>query len=159
MNQLFSPVVLGTIAGLIMAILVLLFRLRAAKKPVSAKKILLPPLMMSTGFAMFLLPGTMTPFHYDLIAFLLGMLLSVPLILSSKFEVIGDQVYLKRSKAFVGILLALVVIRLVVKAEVGDAFSPLQTAGLFFVLAFGMIVPWRLAMYVMYRQIARNRTT
>jgi len=32
----------------------------------------------------------------------------------------------------------------------------MQTAGLFFVLAYGMIVPWRLAMLYMYRQLVKK---
>ncbi|UFJ41970.1 cytochrome c biogenesis protein CcdC [Brevibacillus humidisoli] len=157
MSQLFTPAVVGTIAALILAAVIILIRLRAAERPVSSKKILLPPLMMTTGFSMFHFPEVLTPISYDLVAFLAGMLFSIPLILSSRFEVVGEHVYLKRSKAFIGVLLALFVIRLIVKVEVGDLFTPMQTAGLFFVLAYGMILPWRIAVYIMYRQIVKNR--
>jgi membrane protein CcdC involved in cytochrome C biogenesis len=141
---------------LIMGTIVMIVRLRSAKKPASVRGIILPPLFMSTGFVMFHFPETATPLTYDLIAFFIGMLLSVPLILTSKFEVVGQDVYLKRSKAFFFILFGLLAIRFVIKLWVNDTFSPLQAAGLFFVLAYGMIVPWRVAMLYMYRQLVKK---
>ncbi len=156
MSHQISPTLLGTLFGLFMAAMIIIVRLRAAKKPVSIRKIVAPPLFMTTGFAMFHFPETITPFSYDLIAFLIGTLFSIPLILSSRFEVVGDDIYLKRSKAFIGILLALFVIRFIVKLFVGDVFTPMQTAGLFFVLAYGMIVPWRVAMLINYRQLVKR---
>ncbi len=152
MLQMISPAVLGTIIAIFMFVTVIIVRLRAAKKPVSSMKIIAPPLFMSTGFAMFHFPEVVTPLSYDLIAFCVGTLFSIPLILSSRFEIVDNEIYLRRSKAFIGILLALFVIRLIVKLYVGDVFTPMQTAGLFFVLAFGMIVPWRVAMFITYRQ-------
>jgi membrane protein CcdC involved in cytochrome C biogenesis len=155
--HLISPTSLGMIVALLMASVVMVIRMRAAKKPVSVKKIILPPVFMSTGFAMFHFPETATPIGYDVIAFTVGVLFSVPLILTSKFEMVGQDVYLKRSKAFFVILFSLLVIRFAVKLLIGDSFSPMQTAGLFFVLAYGMIVPWRIAMLVMYRQLVKRQ--
>jgi membrane protein CcdC involved in cytochrome C biogenesis len=154
--QFLSSTSLGMIVTLIMGTIVMIVRMRSAKKPASVRGIILPPLFMSTGFVMFHFPETATPLTYDLIAFFIGMLLSVPLILTSKFEVVGQDVYLKRSKAFFFILFGLLAIRFVIKLWVNDTFSPLQAAGLFFVLAYGMIVPWRVAMLYMYRQLVKK---
>ncbi|MGD8190081.1 CcdC family protein [Brevibacillus ginsengisoli] len=148
-----SPAVLGTFVAIFMFTSVLIVRLKAAKKPVSALKIIAPPFGMATGFAMFSSPEFVTPIPYDLIAFVVGTLFSIPLILTSRFEVVDNEIYLRRSKAFIAILLSLFVIRLIVKVFVGDAFTATQTAGLFFVLAFGMILPWRVAMFINYRQL------
>lgn len=156
--SIFSTSSLGIIVTLCMASFVIILRLRAAKKPVSVMKIIAPPLFMSTGFAMFHFPETITPLWYDLIAFLVGFVFSIPLILTSRFEIVGQDVYLKRSKAFFGILLVLLIIRFAVKIWVGDSFTAMQSGGLFFVLAYGMIVPWRIAMFVMYRQLLKKRT-
>ena len=130
----------------------MIVRTRAAKKPVTPWKLIAPPFFMSTGFAMFHYPEVVTPISYDLVAFCVGSIFSIPLILSSRFEVVDNEIYLRRSKAFIGILLVLFVIRLIVKMYVGDVFTPMQTAGLFFVLAFGMILPWRVAMFINFRQ-------
>lgn len=148
---------LGMIVPLLMATAIIIIRMRAAKKPVSARKIILPPLFMSTGFVMFHFPETLTPIPYDILAFGLGMLLSIPLILTSKFEIVGQEVYLRRSKIFFVILLGLLLLRTVVKVWVGDSFTPMQTAGLFFILAFGMILPWRVAMLYMYHRLYKQK--
>ncbi|NGQ93791.1 cytochrome c biogenesis protein CcdC [Brevibacillus sp. SYP-B805] len=148
---------LGIIVPLLMATFVIMIRMRAAKKPVSARKIILPPLFMSTGFIMFHFPEAITPLPYDILAFLVGMVLSIPLILTSKFEIVGQDVYLRRSKIFFVILLGLLIIRTAIKLWIGDAFTPMQTGGLFFILAFGMILPWRVAMLFMYQRLIKKQ--
>ncbi|MFD2371140.1 CcdC family protein [Brevibacillus sp. GCM10020057] len=154
--QILSSTALGILVPLIMATLVIFVRMRRQKKPVSAKSIILPPFFMATGFAMFFLPEAATPPMYDFTAFLVGMVFSIPLILTSRFEIVGQDVYLKRSKAFFVILMGLLVIRLVIKLMINDSFTPIQTGGLFFLLAFGMLVPWRIAMLYMYRQLTKK---
>jgi membrane protein CcdC involved in cytochrome C biogenesis len=154
--QILSSTALGMLLPLLMATVVIVLRMRGSRKPVSVRRIILPPLFMSTGFAMFHFPETATPLIYDVIAFFTGMIFSIPLILTSRFEIVGQDVYLKRSRAFFGILVVLVIIRFAMKMWVNDSLTIMQTAGLFFVLAYGMIVPWRLAMLYMYRQLVKK---
>ncbi|GED14338.1 Membrane protein CcdC involved in cytochrome C biogenesis [Aneurinibacillus migulanus] len=148
--------ILSGVIGIFMATIVLMVRMRASKKPASLKKIILPPFFMSTGFAMFLYPPMHVHVTYALFAFFVGALLSYPLIVTSKFEVVGRDIYLKRSKAFFFILVGLVLLRLALKSYVGMYVSIEETAGLFFILAFGMIVPWRVAMYFEYVKLNRS---
>ena len=49
-------IIVSTVIALGMGILVTTVRAKSAKKPASAKKILLPPLFMSTGALMFVFP-------------------------------------------------------------------------------------------------------
>lgn len=154
--QILSSTAMGILVPLLMATLVIFIRMRRAKKPVSAKSIILPPFFMATGFAMFFIPEAATPLIYDVIAFFIGMLFSIPLIMTSRFEIVGQDVYLKRSRAFFFILFGLLVIRVIMKLLVNDSFTPIQTGGLFFLLAFGMLVPWRIAMLYMYRQLIKK---
>ncbi|MDR7317386.1 cytochrome c biogenesis protein CcdC [Brevibacillus nitrificans] len=154
--QILSSTALGILVPLIMATVVIFLRMRRQKKPVSAKSIILPPFFMATGFAMFFFPEAATPPMYDFTAFLVGVVFSVPLIMTSRFEIVGQDVYLKRSKAFFIILMGLLIIRLIIKLVVNDSFTPIQTGGLFFLLAFGMLVPWRIAMLYMYRQLTKK---
>ena len=154
--QMLSSTALGILVPLIMATMVIFVRMRRQKKPVSAKSIILPPFFMATGFAMFFLPEAATPPMYDFTAFLVGLVFSIPLILTSRFEIVGQDVYLKRSKAFFVILMGLLIIRLIIKLVINDSFTPLQTGGLFFLLTFGMLVPWRIAMLYMYRQLTKK---
>ena len=147
---------LGLVIPLIMAVLVIFLRLRRSKKPVSVKSILLPPVFMATGFAMFLFPGTATSPGYELIAFCAGLLFSIPLIVTSRLEVNGQDIYLKPSPLLFLMLGGLLVIRILIKLLINDSFSAMQTAGLFFILAFGMLLPWRLAMLYSYRQLLKK---
>ena len=63
---------------------------------------------------------------------------------------------MRRSRAFIAILFALAAVRIALRGYVGESLSAQQTAGLFFVLAFGMIVRWRSAMVREYRRLRRN---
>ncbi|WP_058301754.1 CcdC family protein [Gorillibacterium timonense] len=148
---------LPLIVSALFALSVIGIRLKAAGRPTSERKIIIPPLGMSTGFAMFIFPFMRIPFTWGLLAFLAGALFfSYPLIRTSKFEAIEGHIYLKRSKAFIVILLVLLVIRLILHDYVEQYVSLGQTGALFFLLAFGMLLPWRLAMLVQYRKAART---
>jgi membrane protein CcdC involved in cytochrome C biogenesis len=145
------------VSSLIGAALVLAYRIRESTRPITTRKIVIPPLGMSTGFSMFLYPPARIPPLWAAAAFAAGaLILSYPLVKTSKLTRIGDVVMLKRSRAFLGILLGLVAVRIGLRSYVGQYVDPLQTASLFFVLAFGMIVVWRVRMLIEYRQLVRE---
>jgi membrane protein CcdC involved in cytochrome C biogenesis len=78
------------------------------------------------------------------------------LVRSSRLEQRDGVVYMKRSRSFLVILLGLLAIRLLLHDYIGHLISPLQTASIFYLLAFGMIVRWRTAMYRQFRQLVPN---
>jgi membrane protein CcdC involved in cytochrome C biogenesis len=144
--------VVMSIAG---AVVVFSWRMRETSRPISARKILIPPIGMSTGFGMFLYPPTRIPLTWALAAFAFGALvLCYPLVKSSELARQGNDIMLRRSPAFLWILAGLVVIRFAARSYVERFVSPIQTGSIFFVLAFGMILPWRLLMYRQYRRLA-----
>ncbi|WP_404450167.1 cytochrome c biogenesis protein CcdC [Sutcliffiella horikoshii] len=145
--------VLSTIIAVCMALLVLFIRMKAAKKPSSVKKIVLPPIFMSTGALMFLFPEFRVSSLQILEALAVGAIFSIFLIKTSKFEMKDNDIYLKRSKAFVFILLGLLAIRVVMKLVLSTQIDIGELTGMFWLLAFGMIVPWRVAMYIKYKKI------
>ncbi len=148
---------LSTLVIVVGALTVIVIRMRAARKPTSIKKILIPPLGMSTGFLMFVVPIMRISYLYALAAFLVGMVFSIPLITSSKMHRgEDDQVYLKRSPAFVVVLLGLLVIRILLHTYIEKYISIPQTGAVFFILAFGMLLPWRIAMFLSYRRFIRR---
>ncbi|MBM4763864.1 cytochrome c biogenesis protein CcdC [Bacillus sp. B15-48] len=149
-------VLLSTIAAIGMGTLAFFVRMKAAKSPTSAKKIILPPLFMSTGALMFIFPMFRVSFLQVIEALLVGMLFSILLIKTSKFEIRDNDIYLKRSKAFMYILLGLLVVRLVAKLVLSITIDVGELGGMFWILAFGMIVPWRIAMYVQYKRLQRD---
>ncbi|WP_108669299.1 CcdC family protein [Peribacillus acanthi] len=144
---------LSTAIAIFMGFLVIVIRMKASKHPVNAKKIILPPIFMSTGALMFIFPYfRVTPMEI-LEAFSVGMLFSVLLIKTSKFEVKDQQIFLKRSKAFAFILIGLLVVRIVAKLILSSTIDVGQLGGMFWILAFGMILPWRIAMFVQYKKL------
>lgn len=138
--------------GVCAAIAVFVVRMKASKKPATIKKILLPPVLMSTGFFMFILPACRVGYDTALRAFFIGCLFSIFLIWTSRFEIHNNQIYLKRSKAFIFILLGLLTVRTVMKYYVGGEVSIMESGGYFFILAFGMILPWRVGMFIGYKR-------
>jgi membrane protein CcdC involved in cytochrome C biogenesis len=145
-------VVVSSIFAICMAVFVMFVRMKASKKPTSVKKIVLPPVFMSTGALMFLFPMfRVTPMEI-LEAVTVGMFFSIFLIMTSKFEIRDNEIYLKRSRAFVFILVGLLVIRIIAKLVLSSSIDVGELGGMFWILAFGMIVPWRIAMYIQYRK-------
>lgn len=133
---------------------VLTWRMRETRVPVTPKSIVIPPLGMSTGLGMFVAPAARIPWTWALGAFLCGLLvLSWPLVHTSRLEPRDGHVYMKRSPWFLAILLGLLAIRLAAHDYIGHLISPIQTAAVFFLLALGMIVRWRTSMYLQYRRI------
>jgi membrane protein CcdC involved in cytochrome C biogenesis len=145
------------LSSLVGAAAVLAWRVREARTPVTARKILIPPLGMSTGLLMFAVPAARIPWAWGAAAFLAGVVFfSYPLILTSALTREGGDVMMQRSRAFLWILLGLLALRLALRAYVEALVSPMQTGALFFLLAFGMILPWRLAMYRRYRALVAS---
>ncbi|XJZ28608.1 CcdC family protein [Bacillota bacterium Lsc_1132] len=148
-----NMVVVSSVGAALMAVFVLFVRLKAAKKPASIKKIVLPPIFMSTGALMYIFPEfRLTPMEI-VEAVIVGMLFSIFLVKTSKFEIQGNDIYLKRSKAFVFILIGLLIIRIVAKSILSTSIDYKQLGGMFFLLAYSMIVPWRIAMYLNYKKL------
>ena len=148
-------VLFGSAASVAGAGVILAWRVRETTRPLTPRAIILPPLAMATGFAMFAVPAMRVPPTWGLAAFVAGALvLSQPLIRTSHLERRGDVVMMRRSRAFLAVLFVLVVLRFALRRYLDHLISPLQTAALFYLLAFGMIVCWRAWMFVRYRQLA-----
>ncbi|GGJ84867.1 membrane protein [Lentibacillus kapialis] len=146
----------STMVAAFMAIIMIFVRLKASKKPASVKKIILPPLFMSTGALMFVFPV----FRVDLLqiceAISVGIIFSIFLIKTSNFEIKGRSIYLIPSKSFVFILFGLLLLRIIIKLVIGSTISLGETSGMFFLLAFGMILSWRLAMLYKFKRLERE---
>ncbi|TVP84278.1 MAG: cytochrome c biogenesis protein CcdC [Alkalicoccus sp.] len=152
--------VLFAVLASMMAVAALIIRMKAMKKPASARKILIPPIAMSTGFLMFLYPPVQQITWLETAeALTVGFLFSILLIKTSSFEIRNNDVYMKRSKIFPFILLGLLVGRIIFKAVFGIYFEYEVLAGMFFLLAFGMLLPWRVAMFFKFKEVERQLKT
>lgn len=138
-----------------MATMMIYIRIKVAKKPTSAKRIILPPLLMSTGAFMFVFPPFRLPVIEGIEAILVGVIFSFFLIKYSKFEIKNHEIYLIPSKSFIFILFGLLLIRITIKLIIGSQITIGETSSLFFLLGFGMIFTWRLAMLVEYVKLKK----
>ena len=137
---------------------VVAWRVREGRTAVTMRKIVIPPLGMATGFCMFVVPGFRVAWTWAAAAFLLGaVVLAIPLIRTSHLKVVGDSVMMHRSASFFVVMVVLAIIRILAHSVLDTMISIQQTAGLFFILAFGMILHWRMNMLFEYRRLTGGR--
>lgn len=146
----------STVIAMFMAITMFLIRLKSSEKPITEKRIILPPLMMSTGALMFILPEFRLSVVQVLEALIVGVLFSTILIKTSKIDIIKQQFYLRTSKYFPLLLIGLLVVRMILKLIVQNSVPLGETSGMFFLLAFGMILSWRLTMLYRLKKVKRE---
>lgn len=147
----------STIMAVVMGTIVMIVRLRSQKKPVSTKKIIIPPIAMSTGALMFLFPEFRVEPLQIVEAVVVGLLFSTVLIATSKFEMRDNTIYMKQSKAFPFILIGLLVLRIILKLVFSNSLDVAELGGMFFILAFSMILPWRLTMLMRYKKLQKTQ--
>lgn len=141
-------------AALIGTVAILAWRVRESRRPVSLKSLIIPPLGMSTGFSMFVVPAFRIPLMWGLAAFVLGaFVFAYPLVSTPQLTVEDGLIMMRRSRWFLVVILALAAVRLGLREYISSIISVQQTAGLFFVLAFGMIVRWRTTLLMEYRRL------
>ncbi len=93
------------------------WRIREGRTAVTMRKIVIPPLGMSTGFCMFIVPVFRVPWMWALIAFLAGaILLAWPLVATSRLIRDGDAIMMHRSGAFFAVIVALALIRFLARS-------------------------------------------
>ena len=148
------PLLAQVVAPVIGTLGILAWRMRETRTAVTGRSIILPPLAMSTGFLMFVLPVFRVPLIWAVAAFVAGaVLFAVPLARSSRLIRQGDVIVLQRSRAFLAILLGLAAVRFALRDRIDQVVSTEQTGALLFVLAFGMILRWRIGMLREYRRL------
>ena len=74
-HLLHLPPAVYVLAALSGAAGVITWRFRETRSPVTLRKLILPPLGMSTGFFMFLVPETRVPWSWAIVALAVGALL------------------------------------------------------------------------------------
>lgn len=146
-----GAILCSALAGLMLIVL----RIRAGKRPATLKKIVIPPLGMATGFAMFAFPVTHIPWMWGVSAFGTGLLIfAFPLIVTTQLEKVDADIFVRRSKAFVAVMGVLLLLRVMLHGVAEPYMTIPQTGALFYLLAFGMIIPWRLAMLSDYLRLS-----
>jgi len=135
-------------------LVIMAWRIQEGRSAVTVRKIVIPPLGMATGFCMFVVPQFRVPWMWALGAFVIGaLILAYPLVRTSRLALVGDTVMMHRSAAFFVVVVVLALVRFLARGYIDRYITLEQTAGLFFVLAFGMILRWRMSMFFEYRRI------
>jgi membrane protein CcdC involved in cytochrome C biogenesis len=147
----------ATLTSAVLGFLVIMaWRIGESRSAVTARKIVIPPMGMATGFCMFLAPGFRMPWTWAVAAFLVGaLLLAEPLIRTSHLKLVGETVMMHRSPAFFFVIVVLALVRFLARGYLDRFITIEQSGGLFFILAFGMIVRWRVTMYREYRRVTQ----
>lgn len=147
----------ASIMAVFMGIGAIVVRQKAAKRPLTMKKILIPPVMMSTGALMYVFPYfRLTPVEIGE-SIIMGAVFSVILVVTTRYEEREGALYVRQSKLFPLILVTLLVLRIVLKSILSMSISPGEIGGMFFLLAFVMIVIWRLSMYIHLRAFNKQQ--
>jgi membrane protein CcdC involved in cytochrome C biogenesis len=142
------------IAILVGGAVVIFWRIRETRSAVTLKKILIPPAGMATGFSMFAVPAFHIPLTWALIAFATGAtLFAWPLLATTKLYRQGAVIMMKRSPAFLVVIVLLFAVRFLADGYFDRFLTVPQTAGTFFTLAFGMILAWRGSIFLSYRKL------
>ncbi len=142
------------VASLFGAVVIIIWRIREGRSAVTLKKIIIPPAGMATGFSMFFFPICRVPWLWAISAFLLGAtLLAWPLNATTKLYRDGNTVMMKRSSAFLLVVVLLAAIRFFARGYFDQFVSVEQTGAVFYLLAFGMILCWRGSMLLSYRRL------
>src|SRR5699024_12773801 len=96
--------IFSTIIAMLMATAMVFIRIKAAERPTNFKRIILPPIFMSTGALMYIFPV----FRLDLLtiseACIIGIIFSVFLIKTTKFEIRDEVIYIIISYTYVFLL-------------------------------------------------------
>ncbi len=148
------PLGMSIVSSIVGFVAVMIWRVREGRTAVTIRKIVIPPLGMATGFCMFFVPAFRVPYAWVAAAFAIGaLILAYPLLRTSRLTLDGETVMMHRSNAFFVIVVALALVRILARSYLDTVISVEQSAALFFVLAFGMILRWRMSMFFEYRRL------
>ncbi|KEO82283.1 cytochrome c biogenesis protein CcdC [Tumebacillus flagellatus] len=90
-----------------------------------------------------------------LAAIAIGVLLSIPMIWTTQYEVREDGlIYAKQSKMFLVALVGVVVIRLVLKEYI-TGLDQMTLGGLFYLMALVYVLLWRITSFLKFRRVLR----
>ncbi|MDR7073919.1 CcdC protein domain-containing protein [Fictibacillus barbaricus] len=142
---------------ILIACLVLWRRTRSMYRPIKGKggRLLFPILFFIPAIQLLVSSKVHLSLWSDLGAILLGLILSIPLIWTTRYEVREDQlIYAKKDFVFVVAFLVVLAIRFILRRHFGymDAYT---LSALFTLVAISYIVPWRIISFLKFRKIYR----
>ena len=147
---------LSSVVAVCMAVGVMFLRFKAAKKPVTKRKLYCRQFYEYRRNDVLLPEFRLTSLEI-VEAISIGLIFSIFLIKTTKFEIKGEHIFMKPSKAFIFILVGLLAVRVALKSYLSQSIDLAELSGMFFLLAFAMIVSWRIAMYRSFTKLKDNK--
>lgn len=146
---------------IIIAALVLWRRIRAMYHPIKGNgtRLLLPILFLALPSLYTILNPNVHAANWEWIcAAIFGLLLSIPLIWTTNYELRYDQqIYTVRNRNFIITFLIIFIIRLLLRDYLTWR-GPETEVALFMTVALGYILPWRIISFIKFRQLYKNRS-
>jgi len=145
---------------IVIAGLVLWRRTRAMYRPIKGNgiRLLLPIFFLSLpSIPIILNPKVHLAVWEWVCALIFGLLLSIPLMWTTNYELRSDQhIYAVRNKSFIISFLIVFIIRFLLRDYL-KWLGPETEAALFLVVALGYILPWRIISFIKFRQLYKSR--
>ena len=126
-------------------------------RPIKGKglRLLFPLLFFIPAIQLLLNPKVHLSLTSDMGAIIVGLILSIPLIWTTRYEVREDQlIYAKKDFVFVVAFLVVLAIRFILRRH----FNYMDTytlSALFTLVAISYIVPWRIISFLKFRKLYR----
>jgi membrane protein CcdC involved in cytochrome C biogenesis len=133
---------------------------RAMVRPIqgSGIKIVLPILFLLPLVSLFAQIPVQVKIWEIGVAAVIGLLLAVPLVLTTNYEVRQDgKIYAQKNKGFFIALIAVVAIRFLLRQFIAD-IDPASLGLLFFTVAISYVVPWRIVSFIKFRKVKLSQT-
>lgn len=134
-------------------------QLSGMNKPLkrSGITLLLPILYISTSFMQLFDPSLHIREEQVIIALLIGMVVSIPLILTTNFEVRDNgSTFIKRNKTVFVLLIVIFALRFLVVATI-KSIDPSTLSFMCNLVTFGYIATWRITSYVKFRGVSSSK--
>jgi membrane protein CcdC involved in cytochrome C biogenesis len=154
MNGLAMYGIMAVILGL-----VVWRRTRAMVRPIqgSGIKIVLPILYLLPGIYAFSTFQLQLKIWENAVAALIGVLLAVPLMFTTNYEIRQDgKIYAQKNISFFIALIAVVAIRIILRQFI-SGLDPASLSMLFLIVACGYVVPWRIVSFVKFRKVKQSQ--
>lgn len=146
---------LSSVVAVCMAVGVMFLRFKANEKPVTKRKLYCRQFYEYRRNDVLLPEFRLTSLEI-VEAISIGLIFSIFLIKTTKFEIKGEHIFMKPSKAFIFILVGLLAVRVALKSYLSQSIDLAELSGMFFLLAFAMIVSWRIAMYRSFTKLKKT---
>lgn len=140
---------------LLVAVLVLWKRAKAMYRPMNKNsfRIILPLLFLTPAFTLFMDSRIHLTVGEVLIPALIGIVCSIPLMLTTVYEIREDgNIYMKKDMWFIISFLAILSLRFLLRGYL-QTLEPINFTSMVIIIGICYLVPWRIVSFIKFRKI------